>query len=68
MVSARLWGEPLDQFGTAQSSFAHFGGLLDVATGLIHIVQGQYYDPETGRFLTPGRGGFDPFQPDAANL
>ena len=25
---------------------------MDAATGLIYVGNGQYYDPETGRFLT----------------
>jgi hypothetical protein len=38
----------------AQAGFAfgYFGGLMDTATGLIYVGNGQYYDPSTGRFLT----------------
>jgi RHS repeat-associated protein len=61
------WGEPLEQIGTAELAFGYFGGLLDAATGLIYLGAGQYYDPETGRFLTPGTRDFDPFQPGTLN-
>jgi len=46
------WGEVLTQSGTGNFTWGYFGGLLDAATGLIYIGNGQYYDPATGRFLT----------------
>lgn len=35
----------------AVSRKATFGGVVDAATGLLYVGNGQYYDPETGRFL-----------------
>ncbi|MEK7324174.1 MAG: hypothetical protein AAB217_02820, partial [Chloroflexota bacterium] len=41
-----------------------FGGLMDAATGLVYVGGGQYYDPATGRFLTPvNRDGTNPYVP-----
>jgi RHS repeat-associated protein len=61
------WGEPLEQVGETSLAFGYFGGLLDAATGLIYLGGGQYYDPETGRFLAPGTRDFDPFRPGGLN-
>ena len=36
----------------AMTCQGYFGGMLDAATGLIYLGNGQYWDPETGRFLT----------------
>jgi RHS repeat-associated protein len=46
------WGDTLDAFGTGNFTFGYFGGLMDTATGLLYVGDGQYYDPSTGRFLT----------------
>lgn len=46
------WGGALELQGTGNFSFGYLGGLLDAATGLIYVSNGQYYDPATGRFLT----------------
>jgi RHS repeat-associated protein len=46
------WGDSLDYTGTGNFTFGYFGGLMDSATGLLYVGNGQYYDPETGRFLT----------------
>ena len=46
------WGDTLDIYGTGNFSFGYFGGVLDATTGLLYVGNGQYYDPETGRFLT----------------
>jgi hypothetical protein len=46
------WGDTLDAFGTGNFAFGYFGGLMDAATGLLYVGDGQYYDPSTGRFLT----------------
>jgi hypothetical protein len=47
--------------GEGGFTWGYFGGLLDAATGLIYVGDGQYYNPQTGRFLTrgaqPGRSG-----------
>jgi RHS repeat-associated protein len=61
------WGEVLAQSGVGSFTWGYFGGLVDAATGLMYVGNGQYYDPATGRFLTrvntsgpnpyvPGRG------------
>jgi RHS repeat-associated protein len=46
------WGDTLDIYGTGNFSFGYFGGVIDVATGLLYVGNGQYFDPATGRFLT----------------
>lgn len=46
------WGDTLEYNGTGNFTFGYFGGLMDAATGLIYIGNGQYYDPSTGRLLT----------------
>jgi RHS repeat-associated protein len=53
-LSARYtpWGDTLDTYGNGSFAFGYFGGVLDAATGLLYVGNGQYYDPETGRFLT----------------
>jgi pimeloyl-ACP methyl ester carboxylesterase len=40
--------------GTGNFSFGYLNSLLDLATGLLYVGNGQYYDPATGRFLTRG--------------
>ena len=53
-LSARYtpWGDTLDSFGTGNFTFGYLGGVLDGATGLLYVGNGQFYDPATGRFLT----------------
>lgn len=46
------WGDSLELHGTGNFSFGYLGGVLDAATGLLYVGNGQYYDPSTGRFLT----------------
>jgi len=46
------WGDTLELNGTGNFTFGYSGGLMDEATGLIYVGNGQYYDPATGRFLT----------------
>jgi RHS repeat-associated protein len=46
------WGDALETFGTGRFTQGYFGGIMDAATGLIYVGNGQYYDPATGRFLT----------------
>ena len=46
------WGDALDTYGTGSFTFGYFGGVMDAATGLLYVGNGQYYDPATGRFLT----------------
>ncbi|HRJ57207.1 MAG TPA: hypothetical protein PLV64_13040 [Anaerolineales bacterium] len=46
------WGDTLEASGTGNLTIGYFGGLMDAATGLLYVGDGQYYDPSTGRFLT----------------
>jgi RHS repeat-associated protein len=61
----RLWGAP-DQIslGGARCSHRFAGQWCDEETGL-HYTRYRYYDPETGRFISPDplrvRGGFNLF-------
>ncbi len=57
------WGEVLEQQGSGNLTWGYFGGLLDAATGLIYVGNGQYYDPKTGRFLSPAGKGQNPYLP-----
>jgi RHS repeat-associated protein len=45
------WGDTLSVAGTGSFTQGYFGGVMDTATGLLYVGNGQYYDPETGRFL-----------------
>jgi len=45
------WGDTLTAYGTGSFSYGYFGGIMDNATGLLYVGNGQYYDPATGRFL-----------------
>ncbi|MDH5508466.1 MAG: hypothetical protein OEZ02_14685, partial [Anaerolineae bacterium] len=56
------WGEITYQNGIDDLAWGYFGGLMDAATGLIYMGAGQYYDPSTGRFLSPVNN-FDPENP-----
>ncbi len=48
------WGETFESFGEGNFTWGYFGGLMDAATGLLYVGNGQYFDPATGRFLTRG--------------
>jgi RHS repeat-associated protein len=48
------WGKAMDISGIGNFDASYIGTLIDATTGLIYIGNGQYYDPETGRFLTRG--------------
>jgi RHS repeat-associated protein len=48
------WGELLEQAGQGDFTWGYLGGVLDAATGLVYVGNGQYYDPATGRFLSRG--------------
>ncbi len=51
------FGQVLAQAGSGNLTWGYWGGLLDAATGLVYVGNRQYYDPVTGRFLSPsGRG------------
>jgi RHS repeat-associated protein len=45
------WGDTLESSGTGNISIGYLGGLMDTATGLLYVGNGNYYDPSTGRFL-----------------
>ncbi|MDL1911587.1 hypothetical protein FBQ81_13010 [Chloroflexi bacterium CFX6] len=55
------WGDTLEIYGTGNFTFGYIGSILDTATGLLYVGNGQYYDPSTGRFLTRG------VNPDSSN-
>lgn len=58
------WGKPIETSGTGNFDASFIGTLIDETTGLIYIGNGQYYDPETGRFLTRGvNHPYVPFDP-----
>jgi YD repeat-containing protein len=48
------WGKPIDTEGIENFDASYVSSLVDFTTGLMYIGNGQYYDPETGRFLTRG--------------
>jgi len=48
------WGKPIETNGIGNFDASYISTLIDTTTGLIYIGNGQYYDPETGRFLTRG--------------
>ncbi len=45
------WGDTLESNGTGNITFGYMGGLMDTATGLLYMGNGNYYDPTAGRFL-----------------
>ena len=45
------WGDTLSVSGSGSFLTGSFGGIMDSATGLLYLGDGQYYDPATGRFL-----------------
>jgi len=58
------FGQMLAQRGAAVATYGYLGAQLDRVTGLVYV-RGRYYDPVTGRFLTPG-GGANPYAPQIA--
>ena len=65
------WGDTLETYGTGNFAFGYFGGVMDAATGLLYVGNGQYYDSATGRFLTrdakPSQSNpYVPFDPTGA--
>jgi RHS repeat-associated protein len=55
------WGDTLSVNGTGNFTWGYYGGIMDTATGLLYVGNGQYYDPSTGRFLNRNA------RPDQAN-
>lgn|SRR5574341_466421 len=60
-VQYNPWGKPIETDGIGNFDASFIGTLIDATTELIYIGNGQYYDPETGRFLTRG------VQPNSTN-
>jgi RHS repeat-associated protein len=62
------WYEPLGQIllqrGSGDATYGYLGAQVDRITGLLYI-NGAYYDPVTGRFLTPNGSGQNPYVPVA---
>jgi hypothetical protein len=54
LASYTPWGDVLQSGGMGSFATGMMGGMLDATTGLIYVGNGQYFDPETGRFLTRG--------------
>jgi len=48
------WEKMMDVNGFENIGMSYISALADFATGLIYVGNGQYFDPETGRFLTRG--------------
>jgi len=44
-LSARYtpWGDTLETYGTGNLAFGYYGGVMDAATGLLYVGNGQYY-------------------------
>ncbi len=51
--------------GIGNISIGYLGSLMDTATGLLYVGNGQYYDPSTGRFLNRNANpnGTNPYVP-----
>jgi RHS repeat-associated protein len=60
------WYEPMGQIltqrGTSDATYGYLGAQVDRITGLLYI-NGAYYDPITGRFLSPNGNGQNPYVP-----
>jgi len=63
--SYRPFGGILQEQGQYETAFGFLGAQLDRVSGLLYA-GGRYYDPATGRYLTPQRG-FDPYRPRTLN-
>ena len=63
--SYRPFGGILQEQGQYETAFGFLGAQLDRISGLLYA-GGRYYDPATGRYLTPQRG-FDPYRPRTLN-
>ncbi len=57
--------DTLEASGTGNVSIGYLGGLMDTATGLLYVGNGQYYDLTTGRFLNRNANpnGINPYVP-----
>jgi len=59
-------GGILQEQGPYETVFGFLDAQLDRISGLLYA-GGQYYDPATGRFLTPQRRSWDPYHPRSLN-
>ena len=51
------WGNTLDTYGTGNFTFGYFGGVMDAATGLLYVGNGQYgVYPEPVEGIQPQAG------------
>ncbi len=68
LISASTYkpfGDTLAESGTYESLFGFMGAQVDRLSGLLYV-GGRYYDPATGRYLTPDLN-FDPLRPSTLN-
>ena len=56
------FGAILEEAGSGASAYGYFGAWWDSGLGLLYW-DGRYYDPVTGRFLSPQRGRRNPYSP-----
>jgi RHS repeat-associated protein len=56
------FGQVLVQTGVGDPIYGYLGAQFDRISGLLYI-NGRYYDPITGRFLSPSSGGSNPYVP-----
>jgi RHS repeat-associated protein len=63
--SYKPFGGMLQEEGVYETAFGFMGTQLDRLSGLLYA-NGRYYDPSTGRYLTPDHR-FDPYRPGTLN-
>ncbi|MBC7250108.1 MAG: hypothetical protein H5T62_07475 [Anaerolineae bacterium] len=56
------FGAVLEEQGSGASAYGYFGAWWDSGLGLLYW-DGRYYDPVTGRFLSPQGGQRNPYSP-----
>lgn len=56
------FGQIINQTGSGDALYGYLGAQFDRISGLLYI-NGAYYDPVTGRFLSPSTGGPNPYVP-----
>jgi RHS repeat-associated protein len=60
--SYKPFGGTLEESGLYESIFGFVGAQLDRVSGLLYA-NGRYYDPTTGRYLTPDYSRVNPYAP-----
>ena len=60
--SYKPFGAILEETGSGASAYGYFGAWWDSGLGLLYW-DGRYYDPVTGRFLSPQWGRRNPYSP-----